>query len=107
MVYNKKGVKRRDDEENDERKIKMMKKNRLDDVGSVEKGKKDKNDKNAPFNPDIINICRLSLLLILSIVLRCFSPGAQVFPSPQKPTFPNSNSTKNSRRRTTLRMSYL
>ena len=42
MVYNKKGVKRRDDEENDERKIKMMKKNRLDDVGSVEKGKKTK-----------------------------------------------------------------
>ena len=42
MVYNKKGVKRRDDEENDDRKIKMMKKNRLDDVGSVEKGKKTK-----------------------------------------------------------------
>ena len=40
MVYNKKGVKRRDDEENDERKIKMMKKNRLDDVGSVVKAKK-------------------------------------------------------------------
>ena len=90
-------MKRRDDKENDERKIKMMKKNRLDDVGSVEKRKKDKNDKDAPFNRDIINICGLSLLLILFIVLRCFSPGTQVFPSPQKPTLTNSNSTKNSR----------
>ena len=97
MVYNKKGVKRRDEEENDDKKIKMKKKNRPDDVGSVEKGKKDKNDKHAPFNADIINICGLSLLLILSIALRCFSPGTQVFPSPQKPTFPNSNSTRNSR----------
>ena len=24
---------------------------------------------------------------------RCFSPGSLVFPSPQKPTFPNSNSS--------------
>ena len=77
-------MKRRDDEENDERKIKMMKKNRLDDVGSVEKGKKDKNDKNAPFNPDIINICGLSLLLILSIILRRFSPGNSGFPLTSK-----------------------
>ena len=84
MVYNKNGVRRRDVEENDERKIKMMKKNRLDDVGSVEKGKKDKNDKNAPFNPDIINICGLSLLLILSIILRRFSPGNSGFPLTSK-----------------------
>ena len=79
------------------KKIKMMKKSRLDDVSSVEKGKKDKNDNDAPFNLDIINICELSLLLIISIALRCFSPSTQVFPSSQKPTFPNSNSTKNSR----------
>ena len=26
---------------------------------------------------------------------RRFSPGTPVFPSPQKPTFPNSNSTRN------------
>ena len=98
MLYNKKGVKKRDDEEKyDDKRMKMMKKNRPDDVGSVEKGKQDKNDKNAPFNPDIINICGLSMLLILSIALRYFSPGTQVFPSPQKPTFPNSNSTRNSR----------
>jgi len=31
----------------------------------------------------------LSLLLVLFLVPRGFSP---VFPSPQKPTFPNSNS---------------
>ena len=40
-------------------------------------------------------ICGLSLLLVLSLVPRGFSPGAQVFPSPQKPTFLNSNSTRN------------
>ena len=40
-------------------------------------------------------ICGLSLLLVLSLVPRRFSPGAQVFPSPQKPTFLNSNSTRN------------
>jgi len=34
-------------------------------------------------------ICGLSLLLVLFLVPRGFSP---VFPSPQKPTFPNSNS---------------
>ena len=40
-------------------------------------------------------ICGLSLLLVLSFALRGFSPGTPVFPSPQKPTFPNSNSTRN------------
>ena len=34
----------------------------------------------------------LSLLLVLFPALRGFSPGALVFPSPQKPTLPNSNS---------------
>ena len=39
-------------------------------------------------------ICGLSLLLVLSLAPRGFSPGTPVFPSPQKPTFPNSNSTR-------------
>ena len=38
-------------------------------------------------------ICGLSLLLVLYSPSRGFSLGTQVFPSPQKPTFPNSNST--------------
>ena len=37
----------------------------------------------------------LSLLLVLSFAPRGFSPVTPVFPSPQKPTFPNSNSTRN------------
>ena len=37
----------------------------------------------------------LSLLFVLSFAPRGFSPGPPVFPSPQKPTFPNSNSTRN------------
>ena len=36
--------------------------------------------------------CGLSLLLVLVLAPRGFSPGTPVFPSPQKPTFPNSNS---------------
>ena len=40
-------------------------------------------------------ICGLSLLLVLSFALRGFSPGTPVFPSPQKPAFPNSFSTRN------------
>ena len=46
-------------------------------------------------NPGVDAICGLSLLLVLSFALRGFSPGTPVFPSPQKPTFPNSNSTRN------------
>ena len=34
----------------------------------------------------------MSLLLVLYSALRGFSPGTTVSPSPQKPTFPNSNS---------------
>ena len=34
-------------------------------------------------------ICGLSLLLVLYSSPRGFSPGTPVFPSPQKPTFPN------------------
>ena len=37
-------------------------------------------------------ICGLSLLLVLYSALRGCSPGTPVFPSPQKPTFPNFNS---------------
>ena len=46
-------------------------------------------------NPGVVAICGLSLLLVLSLAPRGFSPGAPVFPSPQKPTFPTSNSTRN------------
>ena len=47
------------------------------------------------FGPDLIpglGIIRgLSLLLVLILALRGFSPGTAVFPSPQKPTFLNSH----------------
>ena len=46
-------------------------------------------------NPGVDAICWLSWLLVLSLAPRGFSPGTPVFPSPQKPTFPNSNSTRN------------
>ena len=36
-------------------------------------------------------ICGLSLLLVLFSAPGGFSPGTPVFPSPQKPTFLNSN----------------
>ena len=42
-------------------------------------------------NPGVHTIRGLSLLL----VPRGFSPGTPIFPSPQKPTFPNSNSIRN------------
>ena len=46
-------------------------------------------------NPGVDAKCELSLLLVLSFDPRGFSPGNLLFPSPQKPTFPNSNSTRN------------
>ena len=46
-------------------------------------------------NPGVDTICGLSLLLVLSSAPRGFSPGTPVFPSPQKSTFRNSNSTRN------------
>ena len=46
-------------------------------------------------NPGNDAIYGLSLLLVLSFAPRGFSPGTPVFPSPQKPTFSNSNSTRN------------
>ena len=42
--------------------------------------------------PGVDAICGLSLLLVLSPAPSGFSPGTPVFPSPQKPTFPNFNS---------------
>ena len=46
--------------------------------------------------PDSVNPCSLhGLLLVLSFAPRGFSPSTPVFPSPQKPAFPNSNSTRN------------
>ena len=46
-------------------------------------------------NPGVDAICGLSLLLVLSFAPTGFCPGTPVFPSLQKPTFPNSNSTRN------------
>ena len=46
-------------------------------------------------NPGVDAICGLSLSLVLSIAPTGFSPGTPVFPSPEKPTVPNSNSTTN------------
>ena len=44
--------------------------------------------------PGLDVICGLSLLLVLYSAPRGFSPGTPVFPSPQKQTFPNSNSIR-------------
>ena len=47
-------------------------------------------------NPAVDAICGLSLfVVVLSFAPRGFPPGTPVFPSPQKPTFSNSNSTRN------------
>ena len=45
-------------------------------------------------NPGVDAICWLSLLSALSFAFKCFSPGTPGFSSPQKLTFPNSNSTR-------------
>ena len=37
----------------------------------------------------------VEFVVVLSLAPRSFSPGIPVFPSPQKPTFSNSNSTRN------------
>ena len=44
-------------------------------------------------NSGVDATCGLSLLLDLSYAPKGFSPGTPVFPFPQKPSFPNSNST--------------
>ena len=46
-------------------------------------------------SPSVDAICGFSLLLVLPLAPRGFSLGTPVFPSPQKPAFPNSNSTRN------------
>ena len=48
-------------------------------------------------NPGVDATCGLSLLLVLSFAPRGFSLGSvcPVFPSPQKPALPNSNSIRN------------
>ena len=43
--------------------------------------------------PGVDTISGLSLLLVLVPAPRVFSPSSPVFLPPQKPTFPNSNST--------------
>ena len=50
-------------------------------------------------NPGVEAISGLNLLLVLSLAPRGFSPITLVFPSPQKPTLPNSNSIWNIRTR--------
>ena len=45
-------------------------------------------------NPGVDAICGLSLLLVLFLDPRGFFSGTTVSPSPQKPTFPNFNSTR-------------
>ena len=50
-------------------------------------------------NPGVDAICELSLLLVLSLAPRGFSPGTPVFLSPQKPILSNSNSIWNARTR--------
>ena len=46
-------------------------------------------------NPGVDAICGLSLLLVLSLAPRGFSPGTPVFPSPQKQAFSNCSWTSN------------
>ena len=50
-------------------------------------------------NPSVKALCRLSLLLVLSLALRGFFPRTLVFPPPQKPMLPNSNLIWNARTR--------
>ena len=45
-------------------------------------------------NPGVNAICGLSLLLVLSLAPRGFSAGTPIFPSPQKPTLPNTSTTR-------------
>ena len=53
-------------------------------------------------NPRGNAICAMSLLLVLSLAQRGFSPGTPAFPSPQETVFSNSHLTRNGKRRTTL-----
>ena len=60
---------------------------------SLDKNTNSTNVTRVQFLPRVI--FGLSLLLFLFLAPRGFSPGTPVFPSPQKPTFPNSNSIWN------------
>ena len=61
----------------------------------------------ARVHPGVDAICGLSLLLVLSSALRGFSPGAPVFPSPQKTNISEFQFDQESGRwRTTLWMCY-
>jgi len=42
-------------------------------------------------SPGLSDLCGLRLLLVLVLAPRGLSPDTPVFPSPQKPKFPNSN----------------
>ena len=46
-------------------------------------------------NPRVDVVCQLSLLLVLTLALRGFSPCTLISPSPQKSAYPNFNSTRN------------
>ena len=46
-------------------------------------------------NPGSDAICGLSLSLVLSLAPEGFTSGTPGYPSPQKPTFLNSNLTRN------------
>ena len=48
-----------------------------------------------PVSTPYVGFRRRVLLLVLSLAPRGFSPGSPIFPSPKKPTFLNSNSTRN------------
>ena len=50
-------------------------------------------------NPGVDSKRSYSLLLVLSFASRGFSPDTPVFPCPQKPTLPNSNSILNAQTR--------
>ena len=49
-------------------------------------------------NPGVDAKGGLRLLLVLSLAPRGFPPGTPVFPSPQKPKLPNSNSIWNAQK---------
>ena len=47
--------------------------------------------------PELTPYVGLVCQFVLALAQRGFSPGTPVFPSPQKSTFPNVNSTRNGR----------
>ena len=60
-------------------------------------------------NPSVDAMSGLSLLLVLSFAPRGSSPGTLVYPSPKKPTLPNSSSIWKARTRSNelLRASWI